>query len=569
ARIKLAQQGTCLAQAGGDLQTALEPVLALLTPLPAMAAKLGDPIALSQTYGSLGSLYELISQDLTPPGTLAANRWHAEALTLTQQALYAAQPSVLPDVAYPWQWQLARLHQAKGETDLAIRSYRQAVTTLRSVRNNLLPIDSEVQFSFRDNVEPVYRELVDLLLRPDNPSPDTLREAIGLIDTLQLAELESFLQCNLATAEIDEDVIDPTAVNIYSIILPDRLETIIARSGRDNRQRLTRKRHYISQADLEDTLTQLQTNLRSPSGNNRVRRIAGNLYNWMLAPLEAQLDPDGRREDSPVKTLAFILDGSLRNVPMAALFDRQRDRYLLERYAIATVPSLSLVQPEPLPRSMTVLLGGTSEALNHPLQPGNFRPLKNVRKELEAIQPLFKNDLLLDEQFTYPNLKEKLNNNTYTVVHLASHGEFSSDPERTFIMLSQGDGADDSKAALFAKEIDALLRSSSDRVEGIKLLVLSACTTATGDKRATLGMAGLTVRAGSRSTLATLWPVDDASAAALMERFYQELSTDKSLSKAEALRLAQLALPQLGADQNLDWSSPLHWAPYVMVGNWL
>lgn len=98
----------------------------------------------------------------------------------------------------------------------------------------------------------------------------------------------------------------------------------------------------------------------------------------------------------------------------------------------------------------------------------------------------------------------------------------------------------------------------------IELLVLSACQTAAGDKRAALGLAGVAVRAGARSTLATLWFVSDEATSELMTRFYQELA-DTSISKAEALRRAQVALLKDSRYQQL----PRLWAPYVLVGNWL
>jgi CHAT domain-containing protein len=95
------------------------------------------------------------------------------------------------------------------------------------------------------------------------------------------------------------------------------------------------------------------------------------------------------------------------------------------------------------------------------------------------------------------------------------------------------------------------------------LLVLSACRTAAGDRRAALGLAGVAVRAGARSTIASLWSLDDDSGAAMMQAFYQELQQPQ-MSKAEALRRAQRSLL---ADPR--YAAPRFWAPYVLLGNWL
>src|SRR5919202_659745 len=101
-----------------------------------------------------------------------------------------------PDISHRWEWQLGRLLEKQGSRKRAIAAYKEAVKTLKSVRSDLLTIDSDVQFSFRDNVEPIHRKLVDLLLKTEGSSQASqadLKEAIEVIDSLQLAELENFL----------------------------------------------------------------------------------------------------------------------------------------------------------------------------------------------------------------------------------------------------------------------------------------------------------------------------------------------------------------------------------------
>jgi CHAT domain-containing protein len=71
------------------------------------------------------------------------------------------------------------------------------------------------------------------------------------------------------------------------------------------------------------------------------------------------------------------------------------------------------------------------------------------------------------------------------------------------------------------------------------------------------------VRAGARSTVASLWNLDDESAALMMSQFYQGLA-DNRLTKAEALRQAQLSLLN-----NPKYQRPMFWAAYVLIGNWL
>ncbi len=234
---------------------------------------------------------------------------------------------------------------------------------------------------------------------------------------------------------------------------------------------------------------------------------------------------------------------------MAVLYDGQH--YLLEKYNLALAPGLKLVDPKPLTEEA---LAAIAAGLSQPRH--GFGPLRYVRAEVQQIQSTVDSQVLLDQTFTQATLETEINRNPFPVVHLATHGQFSSNPEETFIL------AWDTPIAI--NTLNRLLRNSEqNRQDAIELLVLSACETAVGDKRAALGLAGIAVRAGARSTLASLLSLDDESSSVLMEQFYQTL-TQSATTKAAALRQAQLALLQ-----NPGYQHPRYWAPYVLVGNWL
>ena len=142
------------------------------------------------------------------------------------------------------------------------------------------------------------------------------------------------------------------------------------------------------------------------------------------------------------------------------------------------------------------------------------------------------------------------------MLHFATHGQFSSNVDQTFIL------AWDKPITLYDLK-DLIEKRQQPFRKAIDLLVLSACETAAGDKRASLGLAGVAVQAGTRSTIATLWSVDDESSSLFMETFYAALS-QPGMTKSEALRQTQLKLLK-----DPDYRHPFHWAPYVLVGNWL
>ena len=507
----------------------------LLATAVQQAKSLGDQRAEAYALGNLGGLYEQTQQ------------W-SSAQDLTEQALLLAQSINAPDIVYRWQWQLGRLLKAQEDTQGAIATYTEAVSTLQSLRSDLVAINPEIQFSFRDEVEPVYRELVDLLLRSQNsqPSQQNLVQARSVIESLQLAELDNFFReaCLEAKSVLIDKVVDddnPTAAVIYPIILRDRLEVIL----KIPQQPL---RHYtinVSQSHVEQTLGQLQQKLTEPDTIKDVKALSQEVYSWLIAPDVAELEQSG------VKTLVFVLDGPLRNIPMAALYDGKQ--YLVEKYAVALSLGLQLLDPKPLPQGrLKALTAGLS------VTPANFSypPLPAVKSEFDLIEKAgVLIDQLLDQKFTSRTLEKEIDSSPFNVIHLATHGQFSSQAKNTFILASDG--------PINVNRLDNLLRTRN-QTEAIELLVLSACETATGDKRAALGLAGVSVRAGARSTLASLWQIDDQATAIFIGEFYRELAQAK-VTKAEALRRAQLTLLQ----KYPNYSRPGYWAPYVLVGNWL
>ena len=493
------------------------------------AESLSDARAESYSLGMLGSLYEQTQQ------------WD-NARDLTQQALTLAQTINAPDIAYQWQWQLGRLLSARGDIKGAIAAYTEAIQALGAIRNDLVATNQEVQFSFRESVEPVYRQLVGLLLQPSKtePSQKDLKKARDVIESLQLAELNNFfLETCLNARPVAVDSVNPQTAVIYPIILPDQLAIILSLPN----QPLSYYSTALPQSEVERNLDQMRQSLRRTSFLEERLTMAKQVYDLLLRPAEAKL------ATSSITTLVFVLDGSLRSLPMAALYDGQK--YLLEKYSIALTPSLQLLAPQPLaPKQLKGLLGGLSQASQ------GFPALPGVAVEIEQIKSEISAQVLLDREFTSTTLQGRIDAVPFSVVHLATHSQFSSKAENTFILTWNG--------RINVKQLDQILQAREQGVASpIELLVLSACQTAASDRRAALGLAGLAVRSGARSTLATLWSVNDQSTASLMAQFYQELAQAR-VTKAEALRRAQLALLK-----QPQFEHPYYWAPFILLGNWL
>lgn len=531
ARINLVNSLMTIAKESENKSQFLLPSTNLLTEAIQQAIKLGDRHAQAYAMLYLGKLYE-------------QNGNFKEATNLSIQALSITEQLQTKDIAYQLEWQLGRLAQKQADKQQAIAYYQEAIKSLDSVRQDLSSLENpEVQFSFRDDAEPIYRELVDLLLPRLEPkvSQANLKQAQLTIEALQLAELENYLRCQLPKSQSINKVIEQhnfkTAI-IYPIVLEDRLEVILKLPGQEE---LIRYTTLISKAELEAKIKKLQENIEEGKTAEDPTTNFAEMYKILLKKAEMYL----KNPNSKIDTLLFVLDGSLQNVSMASLYNGKS--YLIEEYNIALNLGLQIVDEKPLEKeNLNVLVAGISQEVN-----GNSA-LSYVEKEVKVIPH---STILLNSDFTFKTLQQKINTESFSVVHLATHGLFSSDPEETFILAYDQE--------INVHRLINLLRSQQqNQPHPIKLLVLSACQTAKGDKWAGLGIAGLAVRSGARSTIASLSNVPDKSTALMMSYLYEELGKP-GVTKAEALRSAQRKILQ-----DPEYKKPFYWSSFILLGSW-
>ncbi|MFM7220551.1 MAG: CHAT domain-containing protein [Nodosilinea sp.] len=278
-------------------------------------------------------------------------------------------------------------------------------------------------------------------------------------------------------------------------------------------------------------------------------RLAKQLYDAIIAPLEPAL------QKASINTLVFIHDGFLRSVPMAALYDGQQ--FLVERYAIATTPALTLTASgSSQAEGARALVLGTSQAVQ--VGDRRFRPLPEVPGEVASILATLPGSRdLVDGDFNQAELERALQLTNYSILHFATHGQFSPDPQENFLVTGQGE-------KLTFSQLEGFIRNGARGNQQVDLVMLTACETAAGDDRATLGLAGLAIRAGARRAVASLWQVEDQVTAEIARDFYAFLSQGDS-SPAQALQRAQIEVIKTQQGRAI----PGKWAALVLVGNWL
>jgi len=499
----------------------------LLDAADVLARSSGDIRAESYAAGYLGQIY-------------AEQQRFDEAIELTERATRTAQKIDARESEYLWHWQSGRIYKRQNNLDAAIAAYRLAVETIQSIRNKL-----STRSAFKDVLGPVFLELTDLLLqRPNGLSDKTaienyLTEARSTMELLKAAELQDYFQDNCVTALQSRtsglDKLDSRTAVLYPIILKDRIEILLSLSD-GIKQAVT----VINSDDLRNMITNFRVLLEKRT-THQYMRYGRQLYDLLIRPIQDTLDKHN------VDTLVIVPDSALRTIPLAALHDGKE--FLISKYALATTPGLTLTDPKPIKKEkLKVLVAGLTDGVQ------GFSPLPNVAIEVDKITETFDSTILMDKKYVTNNVEGELSKTNFGIVHIASHAQFSSDPEETFLLAYSDKFTMD--------RLESLLGQTKFRDNPVELLTLSACQTAAGDERAALGLAGIAIKAGARSALATLWFINDKASSILVADFYAELK--KSGSKAKALQQAQLHLIK-----DRRYRHPSYWSPFLLIGNWL
>ncbi|HEY0173822.1 MAG TPA: CHAT domain-containing protein [Pyrinomonadaceae bacterium] len=435
---------------------------------------------------------------------------------------------------------------------------------------------------------------------PDQPFPKQarLQEVEGLLRAgretfrLFLKELETeFGKENVRVRQVESGLQKDLkrwnakgVVVISTITGKDRLNLIVTSAD-------AQRAHTIDtpEAKLNQLIGEFRQAVRNECACLDPRPSGQQLYNILVRSIEGDLKGAG------ATTLLWSLDGALRYVPVAALYDREKG-YLVERFAnvVITLANRTSLGQQPAARAGWQALGlGVSKPYE------DFLALDAVPEELRGIireQPTERGVVpgkrLQDEQFNYAAFRGYVGR--YPMVHIASHFSLRGKDTESFLLLGGGERR---------KLTVADLRSEHTIFNGVELLTLSACDTATGNT----GLNGEEIESfsmiaqeqGAVTVMASLWPVADPSTRDLMVEFYRQLKTDPRLTKADALRLTQRAMiegklspptvkadanasraklagqpgqdddrPKFPFDKSRPYAHPYFWSPFVLSGNW-
>jgi CHAT domain-containing protein/VIT1/CCC1 family predicted Fe2+/Mn2+ transporter len=489
----------------------------------------------AEALGALGALYE-------SEGRLA------EAADLTDRALAQARRSEAGRSSARLPLQAGRIRLRMGELERALEHHAEAVAIVGAPRADAAAVRPTVagRRAFASEDAAAYRGLVDLLLRRAATRPDVegrradLREAQAVLERFRVAELrdhfaDDCVDRHRASRKRVDDA-EGSFLVVYPVILEDRLELLVSR-----RDWIEQRSVAISRNDLEKLARQYRGLLEDRT-TRLYLRPAQALHAALIEPI-ADLIAERKPE-----TLVVVPDGILRTIPFAALHDGRT--HLIERIALATTPSLELSDPRPFDRSRVAsLYGGLTTAVQ------GFDALPQVEEEIATANRYLPGTVLLDESFSRAAVVQKLSSESFDLVHVASHAQFTSAERGGFLLTHDGK----LPLAEFRQAVELL----QYRDRPLELLILSACETAAGDERAALGFSGAAVQAGARSVLGSLWLVQDEATSVLLARFYAGLA-EPGVSRAEAMRRAQRALIEDPA-----YAHPSAWAAFLLINSWL
>jgi CHAT domain-containing protein len=494
-----------------------------------LAQRLGDRSLSSHVFLKLGHFYN------------RSGKLH-QALSYARSAQSLSGSKLPSDNLYRSQWLAAQIAEKMKKDELAMDNYLQAIASIDILARNIEPTSRKEITQFNQKIQPVYRDALEFILNKPNIKSTDKEQALVIFDKLRLSQLRSYF--GDSCFEIEPRKIrnsrnkNRNAVSINSIVLKNKTVFILELPN----GQLVKSEAKIKKSKLIKQASQWHQKLTLGYGLE-FRSYSRLFYKWIIKPFEAELErvnPD---------VLVFTHDSILRNLPMATLDDHTG--FLIEKWAVVSSIGIKSTSKPADESELKVLAFGLSK----PKQQG-WSTLEMVVSEVKAVNQSVGGQKFLNQDFTLSNLRKQLQQDNYSVVHLATHGYFGSSAEDSFIL------AYDQKIDLL--ELDDILRQASYNPN---LLVLSACQTAIDNELAFLGLAGVAAKSGINSTLGSLWEVDDLIQSEVMREFYSDIKNDLSNPTVRQSQSYAIALQKIQIEQINLLVHPRTWAALTLINN--
>ena len=475
---------------------------------------------------------------------------------------------------------LATAYMANGQDVEAEAQLKESIELAENARGQIS--DAQSRGSFLASQQGVYRAMVSFqFLNKSDPAQAfkyaEIAKGRDLLDALAGAR---HVTMNDGQARLTlSGSATPLTLEQAQRALPANVQLAQYVAGDDRlmiwlvtRDRMITAKSNIGADDLRKKVTAYLEALRARAPLEQLNRQASDLYQLLIAPIGGRLDPN--------LTLCVTPDGALQDLPFAALVSPESKRYLVEDFTLVVNPSASVFaraidlslrkqksEPEPF-------LGFGNPRFDQQRFP-RLQALPASEQELERIQSLYPNRLTLNRrQATESALIKHIGE--YEIVHLATHtfSDKQSSMLSAIVLAEEPQFA--TRASAEGKKTDGITLDGalqaqevySLKPERTRLVVLSSCRSGLGDERRNEALGGLAqafLVAGVPAVVASLWDIDDDSAAGLMEKFHVAHRVNK-LSFSQSLRQAQLSFLQTSSVKRRH---PFFWATFMVTGNGL
>ena len=513
-----------------------------------------DPGNAQSIEPALAALRPLARTDAVAKASLA----ELEARLLLRQgqsglAMAKAEQAILAESARPLPYRLPELFLLLAEIDPSQRRRHvsAAYATLTNIRPRLPRLDLLTEESaFALYMRRVFESSADVELAGGISSDEEVRIASAqqVIEAFREAELQSAVgsECLAARSPMSAKDLRAGEVVLYPLVFQNRVELIYAVGSKDGTTASFRRLAPNTKTNRREVARLADTMASGINrGDDKVWRAASRqLYDLLVAPISDLITPDS--------TLTIIPDGALRGVPFAAMLDAD-NRFVVERFAVTVAPALAYSQPGQGVADGKVSILAASLEREVALPAGTFPALHGTAAEAKLAAANGTPGKFVPD-FTRKQLVDALSQGSIDVLHLATHASFNGRSDRAFV-VANGE-------VIRISELRDIIANDRIRGDTLALLVLSACETAVGDDESSMGLAGAAGQAGAYSALASLWQVDDAGTARLMQQFYRNYGLGQS--RAQSLRNAQIAMVKDGGDS----ADPYVWAAFTLIGAW-
>ena len=436
--------------------------------------------------------------------------------------------------------QLAKLYEAQGNNPAAESTYRTALTTFATAREDLK--NEESKLPFLTNATPIYDDYIHFLVKQgrtgealaaaDQSRAQTLAQGIG-VEAGKPSLKPAALHANLVARKNEATILFYWLGKQQSYlwaIAPNKTSQFTLPAERDITQKIDRYRKALLEPEL---------------GRDRASADGMALYDTLVSPIAEAIQPNSN--------VVVVCDGALSLLNFETLVvPGPKPHYWIEDANIVSAPSLSMLAARHTPgKNRRLLLLGDAVSPNP-----DYPRLPMARAEIEKIARHFTptEETVFERQAANSAAYLKSPLRDYAYIHFVAHGVASrTDPLDSAIILSRTGAAEDS-FKLHAREI---IQHPIDA----RLVTISACYGGGTRSYAGEGLVGLSwafLRAGAHNVIGALWEASDDSTPQLMDKMYTGLADGKLPSVA--LRDAKLALLHSGS----KFREPFYWAPFQL-----